>query len=71
MLRLFARMKQLSLRHTKLRGDGMDETRGYELRDPRLPAIHGTSVGNGMEHRHSTSPLPENLAQQTAAERGT
>ena len=49
----------------------MDETRGYELRDPRLPAIHGTSVGNGMEHRHSTSPLPENLAQQTAAERGT
>lgn len=41
----------------------MDEKQYYELKDPKLPVVNGTSPGNGMENRRLSSPLPENLAQ--------
>lgn len=44
----------------------MDEKQYYELKDPKLPAVNGSSPGNGMENRRRTSPLPENLVQAGA-----
>lgn len=30
-----------------------------ELRDPKLPAVHGTSLGNRAQERVCPAPLPQ------------
>ena len=33
----------------------------HEVRDPKLPVIHGRSIGNLTEQRRCSAPLPQDL----------
>ena len=44
----------------------MEKKQGPEIRDPKLPAINAGQSGNGMEARHSDSPLPQDLPDADA-----
>lgn len=56
----------VSARHANAGVNAMERKKqtpetGYELCDPKLPVIHGRSVGNLVEQQRCGAPLPQDL----------